>query len=171
MWCRWAWAFGCSRRQLNPTPLLPLADAPSHQCEIPLCQRLEDRTYDFGCVYTCANPIVLDAEIRIYYGASDYLHGGWREGCLALAHLRPDGFAGYRALDSSQVGRLITAKVSYTGQVVRLSADVEEGGCIYVTAVDADGAATARAKEAVTATCTDLPLTWDSEPMACRESR
>ena len=89
-------------RQLNPTPLLPLADAPSHQCEIPLCQRLEDRTYDFGCVYTCANPIVLDAEIRIYYGASDYLHGGWREGCLALAHLRPDGFAGYRALDSSQ---------------------------------------------------------------------
>ena len=48
---------------------------------------------------------------------------------------------------------------------------IDEKHKFFSRAVDADGAATARAKEAVTATCTDLPLTWDSEPMACRESR
>ena len=81
------------------TPFIPPAEAPSQQLASPLERRLEDRSYDYGCIFTCANPICHEDEIRIYYVASDFLLFGWREGSLALFYLRPDGFAGYRVLD------------------------------------------------------------------------
>jgi hypothetical protein len=49
--------------------------------------------YDSGCVYAAATPVVLDNQIRLYYGASNGPHTGWRDGFFCLAHLRPDGFA------------------------------------------------------------------------------
>ena len=72
---------------------------------------LADCSYDFVCIYTYANPILLEDEVRIYYGASDFLHFGWREGSLSFAYLRPDGFAGYRVLDTSRAEVLITANI------------------------------------------------------------
>ena len=75
------------------TPLIPLSEEPLG--------------YDAGCIYTCANPEMLEQEIRIYYGGSDYKHFGWRCGCLALATLRPHRFAGCQVLNSSEPAYLI----------------------------------------------------------------
>ena len=51
--------------------------------------------YDWGCVYAADAPVVLNNEIRLYYGASNGPHTDWRDGFLALATLPTDGFAGY----------------------------------------------------------------------------
>lgn len=67
---------------------------------------------DSGCVYAAATPVVLDNEIRLYYGASNGPHTGWRDGFLCLAHLRPDGFAAMEARDAATV---ITRPVEVTG--------------------------------------------------------
>ena len=60
-------------------------------------------SYDYGCVYACARPVFLNNEVRFYYGGSDWLHFGWRKGCLALVTMRPDGFAGYRQKDTGHL--------------------------------------------------------------------
>ena len=56
-----------------------------------------DGAYDCGCVYAAA-PIVQGDEILLYYGGSNGLHNGWREGSFNLATLPLDRFAGYRPL-------------------------------------------------------------------------
>ena len=70
-------AYRCAR----PSPPIPFSEEPLD--------------YDYGCVYASASPVFLKNEIRLYSGGSDWLHFGWRKGRLALATLRPDGFAGY----------------------------------------------------------------------------
>ena len=37
-------------------------------------------SYDWGCVYAAACPVIRDDEIRLYYGASNYQHTSWRDG-------------------------------------------------------------------------------------------
>lgn len=93
--------------------------------------------YDYGCVYACAGPVVLDDEIRLYYGGSDYLHFGWRNGCLALATLRPDGFAGYQQTDANEIGTLTTVALAYAGEALKVTADVDAGGMLLVEVLDA----------------------------------
>ena len=95
--------------------------------------------YDYGCVYACATPVFLNDEIRIYYGASDYLHFGWRNGSLALATLRIDGFAGYEQKSSSSLGIIKTKTVPYKGQDILINADVNDGGYIKVSVFDENG--------------------------------
>lgn len=86
--------------------------------------------YDYGCVYACAGPVFLDDEVRLYYGGSDWLHFGWRNGCLALATLRTDGFAGYSPINQNQPGTLTTNLMDYRGEEIRLTADVMPQGSI-----------------------------------------
>tara|TARA_Y100000814_G_scaffold177210_1_gene129514 strand:+ start:1104 stop:2519 length:1416 start_codon:yes stop_codon:yes gene_type:complete len=95
--------------------------------------------YDYGCVYACATPVFLNDEIRIYYGASDYLHFGWRNGSLALATLRIDGFAGYEQKSSSSLGIIKTKTVPYKGQDILINADVYDGGYVKVSMFDENG--------------------------------
>ena len=92
--------------------------------------------YDYGCVYACAYPVFLDNEIRLYYGGSDYKHGGWRTGNLSLATLRPDGFAGYEQESKDKPAVITTTAIPYAGQEIRITADVEDGGSIKVSIVD-----------------------------------
>lgn len=92
--------------------------------------------YDYGCVYACAGPVFLEKEVRLYYGGSDWLHFGWRNGCMALAALRPDGFAGYRQIDYERPGKLTTNLIEYFGEEIQLNADVMPGGCIAVKLLD-----------------------------------
>lgn len=89
--------------------------------------------YDWGCVYAAAAPIFLEDEIRIYYGASDGLHFDWRKGSLALASLRPDGFAGMGPLIPDSPGILKTHRLVPDGDVIQLAVDIEEGGYIQVS--------------------------------------
>ena len=92
--------------------------------------------YDYGCVYACAGPVFLDEEVRLYYGGSDWLHFGWRNGCLALATLRADGFAGYSQVKQDQPGVLRTSLLDYGGEEIRLTADVMPQGSIVVKLLD-----------------------------------
>ena len=49
-----------------------------------------------------------DREIRLYYGASNGTHNGWRDGFLALATLRPDKTGrGTRLADLGAARRLL----------------------------------------------------------------
>jgi hypothetical protein len=93
--------------------------------------------YDYGCVYACVSPVFLNNEIRIYYGGSDWLHFGWRTGCLALATLRPDGFAGYQQNNRSEPGTISTSLISYHGEALKVTADVEVEGSIEIKILDA----------------------------------
>ena len=95
--------------------------------------------YDYGCVYACANPVFLEDEIRLYYGGSDYLHFGWRNGSLGLATLRPDGFAGYEQQSREKPAQIITTPIHYNSEAIRVTGDVEEGGSIQVTILDQNG--------------------------------
>ncbi|MBI1373225.1 MAG: hypothetical protein GC159_10880 [Phycisphaera sp.] len=125
---------------------------------IPRSQKVLD--YDYGCVYACANPVFLDDEIRLYYGASDYLHFGWRVGSLCLATLRPDGFAGYTPTDPANPAVITTTPIPNPGQSLRLTADVSKGGSINVTVLDADNKVIATAAP-VDHTVTDGVLQFD----------
>ncbi len=83
------------------------------------------RDYDWGCVYAGATPIVQEKEIRIYYGASNGPHTDWRDGFLALATLRPDGFAGLEADD--QAGSILTKPLNVTGNQLQVNVDAHQG--------------------------------------------
>jgi hypothetical protein len=127
---------------------------------IPNSEKILD--YDYGCVYACAYPVFLDNEIRLYYGGSDYKHGGWRTGNLSLATLRPDGFAGYEQKSKDKPAVITTTAISYAGQEIRITADVAHGGSIKVSLVDDQG------KDVVTAgtvstTVTDGRLKWSKK--------
>ena len=108
--------------------------------------------YDYGCVYPCAYPVFKDGEIQLYYGGSDWLHFGWRNGSLALATLRQDGFAGYVQLDKNSTGSIVTKSIPYNGETISLTADVEEGGSVTVSVVNDEGEmlGTAAVKNTVT---------------------
>lgn len=127
---------------------------------IPCSDKLLD--YDYGCVYACAYPVFLENEIRLYYGGSDYLHFGWRNGSLCLATLRPDGFAGYEQESITEPAFITTTAMPYAGQKIRITADVKQGGSIKVSMADDQGQEIATAGT-VSATLTDGPLHWSHE--------
>tara|TARA_B100001123_G_C15338302_1_gene1033737 strand:+ start:3922 stop:5250 length:1329 start_codon:yes stop_codon:yes gene_type:complete len=104
---------------------------------IPTSNKLLD--YDFGCVYPCATPIFLSNEIRLYYGGSDYLHFGWRNGSLCLATLRPDGFAGYEQIKKESTGKIRTTLMPFGFRDILISVDVFENGWLAVTIFDKNG--------------------------------
>ena len=118
--------------------------------------------YDYGCIYPCAYPVFLKDEIRLYYGGSDYKHGGWRTGNLSLATLRPDGFAGYEQELTDKPAVITTTVIPYAGQEIRVSADVDRGGSIKVSIIDdkRQDVATART---VSKTVTDGRLKWKTK--------
>ncbi len=117
--------------------------------------------YDWGCVYPAANPIFLDDEIRLYYGGSDGLHTGWRNGFLCLATLRPDGFAGYRAESKAAT---VTTVSRPGGTAVKVSADVAEGGELVVRALDEANNVIAES-EPLTNSVTDAEIQWLDDRM------
>ncbi len=93
--------------------------------------------YDWGCVYPAATPVILEDEIRLYYGASNGPHTNWRDGFLALATLRPDGFAGYTPKDDTQPAVIVTHPLNVNGRTLRITADVNAGGWVKATLLDA----------------------------------
>lgn len=127
--------------------------------------------YDWGCVYGAACPIVLDDEIRLYYGASNGPHTDWRDGFLALATLRPDGFAGYEPARDGEQAVVTTTPFSKVPGALKITADAA-GGALRVAVLDAAGNALA-VSEAIREDVTDRPavfppgfdLTGRSEPI------
>jgi predicted GH43/DUF377 family glycosyl hydrolase len=110
--------------------------------------------YDYGCVYACATPVFTEDKIMLYYGGSDWLHFGWRNGFFCLATLRPDGFAGYVQENKNLKGVILTRELDYKGGPLKLTADVEYGGSVKVSVLHGDGRQIATS-QSITKTATD----------------
>ena len=126
----------------------------------PLIANSETRgEYDWGCAYAALAPVVLDDEIRIYYGASNGPHTDWRDGFFALATLRPDGFAAYEPAGTDGRGTIVTVPLKCVGTQLELTADAE-GGLIGVELLDAAGKRLARSRP-VTGDTTRGVVKWE----------
>lgn len=96
--------------------------------------------YDWGCTYPAAVPVIRKDGIRLYYSGSDGLHFGERKAGLALATLRPDGFAAATPNDPTRAGLITTTPISFRADAqLLLTADVETGGSLRVSLVDVNG--------------------------------
>ena len=136
--------------RVNPgTPLIPNAE--------------EEGAYDWGCVYAAAYPVILDDEIRLYYGGSNGPHTNWRDGFFCLATLRPDGFAGYAAETPAEPAIVTTVPLALGAGKVRVTADVADGGMVGVCVVDGTGRVCANS-EPLRKSATDTAVVWTSPP-------
>jgi hypothetical protein len=146
--CELAWSPDTSQwhRVDAGTPLIPNATTPG--------------AYDWGTVYAAACPVIGEQEIRLYYGGGNGPHSNWRDGCLALATLRPDGFAGMRAAAGGPPGRVQTRPLLCTGRELRLTADARAGSVrVRVLAADQRLLATG---EPITGNVTRETVRWTS---------
>ncbi|MCW5849858.1 MAG: hypothetical protein KIT87_07225 [Anaerolineae bacterium] len=117
-------------------------------------------SFDWGCIYGAASPLLIDGRLRLYYGGGDDTHGSWRRTGFGLAWLRPDGFAGCAPLDQGAVGRVVTQPVLCSGAQLTVSADAA-GGSLRVGVLEADGLSLADC-EPIQTDVTDAPVTWRS---------
>ena len=77
-----------------------------------------------------------------------------------MATLRPDGFAGYEQITKDKNSYITTTEIPYSGEAIRVSADVENGGSLKVTLIDKDGNEVAKSQD-ISGTITDQALTWN----------
>jgi len=147
-WCELAWSPDSIHwHRIQPgTPLIPNS------------RRMGD--YDWGCIFA-AVPIVTKNHILLYYGANDGRFMGWRSGHVCLAHLRPDGWAGYEQIagGSNKTCIVTTKPVTVVGGSLRLSADVVPSGYVKVTVLDKGNRKLAESKPG-TRTVTDAEVAW-----------
>ena len=145
VWTELTWSADTKKwhRVCPGTPLIPCSE-----------KKLD---YDYGCVYPCAYPVFLKDSIRLYYGGSDYLHFGWRNGFLCLATLRPDGFAGYKQISEDKPAIIVTTPIPYSGNTIKITADVKKLGEIKISIIDKNGTILSKTTP-ITKTVTDEPL-------------
>ncbi|MAV36296.1 MAG: hypothetical protein CMJ59_12665 [Planctomycetaceae bacterium] len=117
--------------------------------------------YDWGAMFP-STPVLLDREIRLYYGASDWYFFDWRKSGLALATLRPDGWAGYEPIEIGKRASIVTTPVVCGGDKLRLSADISPSGSIKVTLLAEDNQRLA-ISEPIEETATDVVVKWPQE--------
>ena len=104
----------------------------------PLIPRGPKGSFDYGCIFAAAYPIMRDNEIRLYYAGSDNTHTGWRKSVFALARLRPDGFAGYEPANKNEAATIVTKPIRCESDSLRVSADAAAGS-LLVTVLDEKG--------------------------------
>lgn len=138
----------------------------------PFIPRGEKGAYDSECIYAMAGPpVVRDGKLMIFYGGDDFPHTGWKRHCLpCLATLRPDGFAGYEAVDASMPASITTTVFQMSDMPVGLSADVANGGSVLISALDASGAILDEA-EPVTQNGTEAALRWKRGGLTGKQAR
>jgi len=119
-------------------------------------------SYDWGCAYSSAYPILLDNEIRLYYGASNGLHFGWRDGFFCLATLRPDGYAGYEQKSDKKPASVTTTSFECRGGEFQLSADIQSVGSVIVKLFDIANEQLIAKSEPIEATVTDGVVKWQN---------
>jgi hypothetical protein len=132
-------------RVLPGTPLIPNSE--------------KEGDYDWGCVYAAACPVILEDEIRLYYGSSDGYHFGWRNGFFCLTRLRPDGWAGYEPVVADKAAHIKTIPVVCTGKDLRVCADVKKKGYVKIKLFDNDNKQLAES-ELISKTVPDSPVQW-----------
>jgi hypothetical protein len=115
-------------------------------------------SFDWGCIYAAAYPILRDGTLLLYYAGGDDTHMSWRRTGLGLARLRPDGFAGMEPKDPTRAGTITTTPVECSGTQLRVSADAA-GGELLVNVLDPEGRALLRSAP-ITDDVTDAPVRW-----------
>ena len=120
-------------------------------------------SYDWGCAYAAACPVILRDEIRLYYGAGNFQHTSWRDGFLCLATLRPDGFACYEQVHGDRSATVVTHPLAWSGAALRVTADLSPIGSLTVSVL-APEASRVLAHGQVTRTATDGTVTWRDPP-------
>jgi hypothetical protein len=109
------------------------------QAFIPLgAGRYPTGAYDCGCIYSAA-PIRVGDTLRVYYGGSNGLHNGWREGSFNLATLPLDRFAGYVPSQPDQPGRLTTRLVQAGAEALTVNVELQPGGSLRAAVLDDQG--------------------------------
>jgi len=114
--------------------------------------------YDWGTIFASA-PIFRENDIQIYYGACDWYFFDWRKGYLALATLRPDGWAGYEQTVRSKPAFITTTPVVCAGDELQLCADVQKNGYVKVMLFDKDNKEWLQSKS-IKQTVTDAVVKW-----------
>ncbi len=94
----------------------------------PFIPRGPKGTYDYGCIFAAAYPIVQGDDIRVYYLGNDDTHHAWRGGYLCLAHLPLDRFAGMRA-DGDRPAIIETVPLTIDAPTLELNLDASQGEC------------------------------------------
>ena len=117
--------------------------------------------YDWGTIFAAA-PIFRDDEIRIYYGAGDWHFFEWRNGYLALATLRPDGWAGYEPVSTEAEAVVTTELLEFGGETLGVTADVDDGGSVHVEVVDEENERLSMSQPIVD-TVTDGQVAWEAD--------
>ena len=97
-----------------------------------------DGDEDCGCIYAAA-PLLQDDRLLIYYGGSNGLHHGWREGSLNLATLAKDRFAGFVPQVAHQPAMLKTVRLRVQGPALTVNAEIRRGGSIRASLIDMNG--------------------------------
>ena len=148
-WCELAWSPDSKEwHRIQPgTPLIPNGPVMGD--------------YDWGCIFA-AVPLIGKDKIRIYYGANDGRFMAWRNGFLALAWLRADGFAGFEQITggSNKTGSITTKPVFVIADSLHISADVAPSGYVKTIALDSRNRKLAVGK-LVTKTVTDEVVQWE----------
>jgi len=119
--------------------------------------------YDWGCIFSIP-PVFRKDEILIYYGSNDNRFFGWRNAFLSLAHLRPDGFAGYEDFPGGTdiTGFVTTRPVLAVAGSLRISADVVMSGFVKVMLLDEKNRELAQS-ELISKSVTDAVLQWKDD--------
>ncbi len=123
-------------------------------------ERYGETPYDWGTIFAAA-PIFGDDEVRIYYGAGDWHFFEWRNGYLALATLRPDGWAGYEPISSDATAVITTELLDFDGETLGVTADVDEGGSVQVEVVNGENELLA-SSQPIGDTVTDGEVGWEA---------
>lgn len=92
---------------------------------------------DWGCAMV-GSVIAMNDAIRIFYSGTDDKVSGSTKGSLNLATLPTDRFAGYRASPDKRAS-IQLKPVPYRGGTLQLTADIESGGHVTISAEDKDG--------------------------------
>ena len=88
----------------------------------------EEGSWEAQLVIPSTAPVLLDEEIRFYYSAAPYPHGGpsdTEEECIGMASLRIDGFVSLRAGEG--MGELCTRPFALREPEIFVNADASEG--------------------------------------------
>lgn len=101
----------------------------------PLIPRGPVGSYDSGCIYAAATPLLVGDEIRLYYGGNNYRHTDWRDGYFCLATLPRDRFAGLATTTATATGMITTQPLLCTGSQLSINADAGQGQ-VRVAVVD-----------------------------------
>ena len=117
--------------------------------------------YDWGAMFP-SQPVFRENEVQIFYGASDWYFFDWRKSGLALATLRPDGWAGFEPSDAANHAIVTTTSIDCSRGQLRVSVGVHSGGWLKVTALDETGKQQATSRT-ITRTGSDTVIDWSGD--------